>query len=358
MNYPFANLVFEGGGVKGLAYAGTLKSLEERGVINGVRRCGGVSAGAIFATLFALGYTAAELEKAVMETDFKKFLDDERNLTAEALDVARLISRYGWYSGEYFHHWMGGLISRKLGSRKATFCDLAARAKSRDSRNMRELYVCCTNLNTGYGEVYSCENTPGVIIADAVRASMSIPLLFASTHNERRDVMVDGGVVNNYPVKLFDRIKYIADEDCGSMAVETDYYQAENEEFLKRYPKASPYVYNKQTLGFHLDNPDKIGVYRDGRQERVLEIRNLLEFSRALTRALMNNFGNKHLHSDDWSRTVYIDTLGVPVTNFHLDDKDKLALMESGRKGADAYLDWFDNSNNMPRNCPMRGIKE
>ncbi|MFA6448043.1 MAG: patatin-like phospholipase family protein [bacterium] len=357
MEYPFINLVFEGGGVKGLAYAGVLKTLEERGVIEGVRRCGGVSAGAIFATLFALGYTAAELEKAVMETDFKKFLDDEKSLSAEALDIARLIGKFGWYSGEYFHNWISVLISRKLGSRKATFCDLASRAKLRDRRNMRELYVCCTNLNTGYGEVYSCENTPGVIIADAVRASMSIPLLFASTHNERRDVMVDGGVVNNYPVKLFDRYKYIDDSDCGSMAVETDYYKQENEDFLKQYPNASPYVYNKQTLGFHLDNPDKIGVYRDSRQERVLEVRNLLEFSRALTRALMNSLGNKHLHSDDWARTVYIDTLGVPVTDFHLNDKQKRGLIDSGRRGAENYFDWFENSDNMPRNCPMRGIK-
>ena len=357
MDYPFINLVFEGGGVKGLAYAGALKTLEERGVIQGVRRCGGVSAGAIFATLFALGYTAAELDEIVMETHFDKFLDDENNLASEVADIARLIAKFGWYSGEYFHNWIGKLISRKLGSRRATFCDLAARAKSRDSRNMRELYVCCTNLNTGYGEVYSCENTPGAVIADAVRASMSIPLLFASTHDERRDVLVDGGVVNNYPIKIFDRYKYMIECECESMAIETDYYKRENEEFLKSNPKASPYVYNKQTLGFHLDNPDKIGVFRDSRQERAMEVRNLLEFSRALTRALMNSFGNKHLHADDWARTVYIDTLGVPVTDFHLGRRQKLELIESGRLGTDKYFEWFDNANNMPRNCPTRGIK-
>jgi len=71
----------------------------------------------------------------------------------------------------------------------------------------------------------------------------------------------------------------------------------------------------------------------------------------------MNNFGNKHLHADDWARSVFIQTLGVPVTNFHLKDEEKEALMKSGCDGADNYFDWFDNSDNMPRNCPSRGIK-
>tara|TARA_Y100000815_G_scaffold226384_1_gene214278 strand:+ start:231 stop:413 length:183 start_codon:yes stop_codon:yes gene_type:complete len=45
--YPFRNLVFEGGGVKGIAYSGALAVLEERGILPQIRRVGGASAGAI-----------------------------------------------------------------------------------------------------------------------------------------------------------------------------------------------------------------------------------------------------------------------------------------------------------------------
>lgn len=350
MRYPFKNLVFEGGGVKGIAYVGAMKSLEKRKAIQGIERCGGTSAGAIFATLIALGYTSEEMESIVLTTDFKKFLDEEKSLVDQVRDVSHLITKFGWYSGAFFHRWIGGHIANKLGRRTATFGDMARKT------GMRELYVTCTNLSTGFGEVFSFENTPEVKIADAVRASMAIPLLYASVSYAQNDIMVDGGVVNIYPVKLFDRYKYIDKRHRKTMAVETDYYKTENEEFCARNPNASPYAYNKQTLGFHLDNPDMIGVFRDQRQPHQADIHNLLDFSRALTKAIMNSIGNKHLHVDDWDRTVYINTLGVAVTDFGLSNEQKRALIKSGYQGTEKYFQWYDNANSTPRNCPKRGI--
>ena len=61
MTYPFENLVFEGGGVKGLAFCGALKVLEERGIITDVKGLAGSSAGAITAGLLACGYTSDEI---------------------------------------------------------------------------------------------------------------------------------------------------------------------------------------------------------------------------------------------------------------------------------------------------------
>ena len=43
----FRNLVFEGGGVKGIAYAGAVAVLEDKGILPGIRRVAGTSAGAI-----------------------------------------------------------------------------------------------------------------------------------------------------------------------------------------------------------------------------------------------------------------------------------------------------------------------
>lgn len=59
---PYSNLVFEGAGVRGIAYAGSLKALESRNKIEQIENVGGTSAGAIAALCVALGYNSQELE--------------------------------------------------------------------------------------------------------------------------------------------------------------------------------------------------------------------------------------------------------------------------------------------------------
>jgi len=57
---------------------------------------------------------------------------------------------------------------------------------------------------------------------------------------------------------------------------------------------------------------------------------------------------NRHLHSDDWQRTIYIDSLGVGTTDFDLDDQTKEKLEASGVKHTRRYLKWFDDRKNDP----------
>ena len=76
MAYNFRNLVFEGGGVKGIAYGGALMRLDEMGLLYSVDRVAGTSAGAITACLMSLGYSSKEISKIVAETDFSKFEDN------------------------------------------------------------------------------------------------------------------------------------------------------------------------------------------------------------------------------------------------------------------------------------------
>jgi len=52
---------------------------------------------------------------------------------------------------------------------------------------------------------------------------------------------------------------------------------------------------------------------------------------------------SQHLHSDDWQRTVYIDTLGVGTTEFDLSDQLKQALVKSGKQAAKRYLEWWSD---------------
>ena len=60
MAYHFKNLVFEGGGVKGIAYVGALEVLDKEGILKNIKRVAGTSAGAMVAVLVGLNYTATE----------------------------------------------------------------------------------------------------------------------------------------------------------------------------------------------------------------------------------------------------------------------------------------------------------
>ena len=337
MAYHFRNLVFEGGGVKGIAYVGAMQVLHRRGILRGIIRVGGTSAGAINAVLAGLNYSQAETKKILMKLNFKNFLDDSWGFIR---DTKRLVDEYGWYKGDYFRKWIGQLIKRKTGSSESTFADVHAMKKR---KGFRDMYFVGTNLSTRFSEVFSFEHTPRMCIADAVRISMSIPLFFAAKRSPRGDVYVDGGVINNYPVKLFDRQKYV--EQYSRMP---DYYKEHNKKLKRAGKKISPYVYNKETLGFRLDSAKEIAIFRDQAEPSQETIDDFFDYAWALVKTTSGIQESMHLHSDDWHRTVYIDTLGVGTTDFDISAVKKNVLIRSGRKHTDSYFKWFDDLTRDP----------
>jgi hypothetical protein len=64
----------------------------------------------------------------------------------------------------------------------------------------------------------------------------------------------------------------------------------------------------------------------------------------------MNAQDNIHLHSDDWQRTIYIDTLEVGATDFKIAPETRSALVEQGVRGAHTYFRWFDDPAELPLN--------
>ena len=64
------NLVFEGAGIRGIAYAGVIQALEEHGLTENIEKVGGTSAGAISSLLFVLGYTSYEMDSIISNTNF------------------------------------------------------------------------------------------------------------------------------------------------------------------------------------------------------------------------------------------------------------------------------------------------
>ncbi|MFH7325329.1 patatin-like phospholipase family protein [Desulfurivibrio sp. C05AmB] len=341
MTAQFRNLIFEGGGVKGIAYVGAMQILAQREILAEIRRVGGTSAGAINALIVALGYDLQEQKQILESTDFARFMDDSFGIIR---DIRRLARDFGWYKGDFFGGWIGELIKARLGDARATFADLQKAGRP-------ELYVIGTNLSTGFAEVFSAERHPAMPLAEALRISMSIPLFFAAVRRgENREVYVDGGVQLNYPVKLFDRQRYIDLAAEPQAARATSYYDRENARFALARPGHSPYVYNRQTLGLRLDTREEIARFRYNEPPRGQAIDRFSDYARALLTAIMQVQENQHLHSDDWQRTVYIDTLDVKTTDFALSDQRKGELIEQGIQGAANYFSWFDDLREAPVN--------
>ncbi len=321
----FRNLVFEGGGIKGVAYGGALKELSNMGILQKITRVAGASAGAITAVLLAVGYTDEDVSKIVAGTNFKDFEDDSTGLVR---DAKRFISDFGWHKGDYFRKWIGKLIKNKVGKKDLTFREL----KEINIKNKRDLYLVGTNLSDQVSEIFSHEHTPDEEIRQAARISMSIPLYFRCIrYGKDEDVMVDGGVAWNYPLNIFDNVNYLENPNNGE-AVE--------------YNKTEGYAFNQETLGFRLDSRIEIELNRSNWANVPKDIDNILDYAVALVGFMRATANKRHLHENDWHRTIFIDTLTVNTTDFDIPNEMVEKLIESGETGVKEYFKWLKEKSN------------
>jgi NTE family protein len=238
------DVVFEGGGAKGSAFVGALTALAENG--HKTRRLIGTSAGAITATAVAAGYSPDELlalvnEKVGGKPRFATFMDrpaaasftkeeKDKSETMLALRTARFpmfadreilhllldtpvyphlfsfVECGGLFAGDVFLAW----ITEKLGAKGIAATDTM---KTFFAQKRVDLSVVTSDTTAGEMLVINHRTAPDVPIAWAVRMSMSIPFVWREVvwqenwglYQGRRkagNVMVDGGVLSNFPIRL------------------------------------------------------------------------------------------------------------------------------------------------------------
>ncbi|XP_061186008.1 uncharacterized protein LOC133194074 isoform X5 [Saccostrea echinata] len=195
--YPFENLVFEGGGNKGLAYCGAVRALEELNLMEQIKRFAGASAGAMTASLLAVGFDSKEIQGFLSQNMAKMFLDAKFGVLSL---LPNLLSGYGWNPGNRIYNWFGEKMEQKMGNKDVTFGELY-------EKTGKELCVVVTNLNHMTEEYCHVKTTPDMPIRLAVRMSMAIPGMFQATnytYNGETNTYVDGGVICNYPVHCYD----------------------------------------------------------------------------------------------------------------------------------------------------------
>jgi len=331
----FRNLVFEGGGVKGIAYAGAVKVLTEKNILADIHRVGGTSAGAITAALLALGAGWTEVRDIVGGTDFSEFMDDSWGFVR---NLFRLFKDFGLCKGKAFTKWMRDQIGAMAGNPNLTFTDLE-KLKEQDPAKFRSLYVVGTNLSKQIPEVFSAEQTPNMMIGEAIRISMSIPMVFAAILSNK-ETWVDGGITWNYPIDIFDNKKYISAPGNPKL-----YELPEHPEKYKH-----GYVYNKETLGFRVDTAEEIALLKRAIEQPSIKIKNMKQYI-TMTLGFMTDIANRaHLKENDWHRTVFIDAKGVKTTDFDLSKKTIEELIQSGEDGAKEYFQWFEDRQERPKN--------
>jgi predicted acylesterase/phospholipase RssA len=249
------DLVFEGGGAKGMVFVGALQELERRGHTHG--RLLGTSAGAITATFAAAGFAVAEMLDALKEKDengpiFKQFLGRPRPLTPaeaaksatlealEQLDIRFLpasveeridrlilrlmtqsemahifsfIERGGWYSADAFLDWARAKLDQATPDGRSRNLSRHTFAEFHQATG-RELSLVAADTTDHRMLVLNHRTAPRLPVVWGVRMSMSLPLLWQEviwqpewgTYLDRPLAghrIVDGGLLSNFPIELF-----------------------------------------------------------------------------------------------------------------------------------------------------------
>lgn len=226
-NYPFKNLIFQGGGIKTFAYHGVIKQLEEQGILGQIERVGGTSAGAMLSAILSFRLSAAESIALYNTLDYAKIPGlktqvrmpsrligsvRSKEMAGNVEGLNRLMREYGWYDTSYAYKWLLTTIAAQTGYGTATFADFR-------NRGFRDLYILATNISQHRLEVFSAETTPQVAVADALLMTQSLPLFFAAPrfdgkylNDNEGDFYGDGSLLNNFPIHIFDHARYLAPE--------------------------------------------------------------------------------------------------------------------------------------------------
>lgn len=314
----YRNLVFKGGGVRGIAYMGALEVLEKVGVLKNIKRVAGTSSGAIAAALVSFGKNTLETLALFDTLDMQKVPQRAINgsgkniiLLKNSENYTRLFEKFGWYSSTYFHNWLRSIIAKQCrGDPGATFIDF-------QKLGYRDLHIVASNISRHRAEVFSAGNTPDVSVADAVRMSMSIPLLFEALRFDGKkmgagDYYVDGGLFNNYPIHVFDQPSYAKESRLYRDGI------------------------NWETLGLFLF-PSKLYDLDD-----VDTPKNLWEFLDLTVRSLYDSHQVSNLAENvvDKQRTIEISDCGISSTQFDLspESEEYQSLYAAGIVSAEQFF--------------------
>lgn len=197
-------LALSGGGAKGIAQVGVIRMLENEGFRPDMIT--GTSIGSILGGLYAIGYSIEDLESLAMDIDWEYYFDDELERNFYAIEERYTAERY-----QLRFPLVNGKIELPTGivkGKKIALLLSRLTIPAHGIYNFDEFDIpyraIATNFETGEAIAYGRGD-----LADAMRASMSIPSVFVPCEIDSC-ILIDGGVTRNLPVQ--DVIKLGADK--------------------------------------------------------------------------------------------------------------------------------------------------
>lgn len=199
-------LVLSGGGAKGIAHIGLLQVLEDNNIP--VDYITGTSMGAIVGSLYAMGYSPAEMMELVKSEEFKLW---QSGLIKEE-DIVYYLKK------EPVPEWVQFNIDIKKDAKKKAqayfippslinpvqmniaFLKLYAQAGGASGYNFDNLFVPFRCVSSDTYHKHALISKKGDL-GMAVRASMTFPFVF-SPIKINGNLMYDGGIYNNFPTDV------------------------------------------------------------------------------------------------------------------------------------------------------------
>ena len=185
------NIVLGGGGVRGLAYIGLLKLLEQNNLLENINVVVGSSAGSLMATSICLGYKSQELIDYLMPLSLGKFI----NITAKS--ILEFTKDYGLDGGEKLELFIKGAISYKGFSEHITLKQLYDITK-------KHLIITASCIKNKQCIYLDYETFPDMPVWLACRASCSLPILYKPITYQNY-LLIDGGITDNIPLYKFEK---------------------------------------------------------------------------------------------------------------------------------------------------------
>lgn len=367
MNY---DLVFEGGGAKGMVFVGAMQEFEGRGHKYG--RLLGTSAGAITATLLAAAYSSFEMlaalneklpdgksvftgfmalpapfdQAAVRKSDIftllqaidiplipdfiEAKLDDAiAEKMAEDINFRHLFSfveRGGWYSADNFLTWIRAkLNSGTFNGKPRNFGDMTL--KQYFEATGTDLSLVASDTTGQQMLVLNHCTAPDCPVIWAARMSMSIPLLWQEVvwqsgwgaylgHDLQGHTIVDGGLLSNFPIELF----------------------LSN---LKDVTSVMGEKISQEVLGLLIDDdmalPNQQGLPPVEKKFDLTQLQTVQRISRLVDTTLS---ARDKMVIDSYSNlVVHMPAKGYGTTEFDMTDQRRDALVDAGRQAMREYFD-------------------
>lgn len=320
-NAQYTNLVLEGGGMKGLAYAGAIEVLDSLEITPQIERIAGTSSGAMNGLMVALGYTGREIRQLNLNTKFSKYNQVGVPLIS---GISRLRKTYGYYKTDRLIEDLGKIVQAKGYSQDITFAELHELRLA--GKPVKDLFITGANLTDQKIEIFSHETYPQMRVLDAVRISISIPVYFEALFvtptgqiinkkeaDSTTKVMVDGGILDNYPFYVFDSLVTTQDG---------------NNEY---------YVCNPKTLGIKLETDSS------NYDIAPKSIEKQKDFMMAFSLLSSEYLNRRHLGLQQKKQTIFINTHNFNPKIKGVKKSQKLKVMQYGRDGAERYFDLNQN---------------